>query len=107
MIPGVFPIVAAMVVVGFGDGYGFTASQAVVARSVPEQRQAAALGLMGASEVAGAAIAALPSAWLYDSFGPGPTWAAVGLTVLVLVVAGWLRIRGTVPVSGPDAPVGA
>ena len=104
VIPGVVPIVVAMVLVGFGDGYGFTAAHAVVARAVPEQRQAAALGLMGAAEVAGAGAAALPAAWLYDSFGPGPTWAAVGLTVLTLVVAGWLRIRGTVPASGPDAP---
>ena len=104
VIPGVIPIVVAMVAVGFGDGYGFTAAHAVVARAVPEQRQAAALGLMGAAEVAGAAIAALPSAWMYDSFGPGLTWAVVGLTVLSLVVLGWLRIRGTVPASGPDAP---
>ena len=104
VIPGVVPIVVAMVLVGFGDGYGFTAAHAVVARAVPEQRQAAALGLMGAAEVAGAGAAALPAAWLYDSFGPGPTWASVGLTVLALVVAGWLRIRGTVPASGPDAP---
>ena len=102
--PGVIPIIGLMVIVGLADGYGFTAAFAVVARAVPEQRQAAALGLMGASEVAGAAIAALPSAWLYESFGPGPTWAAVGLTVLALVVSGWLRMRGTVPVSGPDAP---
>ena len=104
VIPGVVPIVVAMVFVGFGDGYGFTAAHAVVARAVPEQRQAGALGLMGAAEVAGAGAAALPSAWMYDSFGPGPTWAGLGLTVLTLVVAGWLRIRGTVPASGPDAP---
>ena len=104
VIPGVIPIAAAMPLVGFADGYGFTAAHAVVARAVPEHRQAAALGLMGAAEVAGAAIAALPAAWMYESFGSGPTWAAVGLTVLSLVVAGWLRIRGTVPVSGPDAP---
>ena len=104
VIPGVVPIVAAMVVVGFGDGYGFTAAHAVVARAVPEQRQAAALGLMGAAEVAGAAVAALPAAWLYQATGSGPTWAIVGLSVLSLVVVGWLRIRGTVPTSGPDAP---
>ena len=105
VIPGVIPIAGVMTLVGFADGYGFTAAHAVVARAVAEQRQAAALGLMGASEVAGAAISALPSAWMYESYGSGPTWAAVGLTVLVLVVAGWLRIRGTVPASGPDAPV--
>ena len=104
VIPGVIPIAGVMTLVGFADGYGFTAAHAVVARAVPEHRQAAALGLMGASEVAGAAIAALPAAWMYEGFGSGPTWAAVGLTVLVLVVAGWLRIRGTVPASGPDAP---
>ena len=105
VIPGVIPIVGVMTLVGFADGYGFTAAQVVVARAVAEQRQAAALGLMGAAEVAGAAISALPAAWVYESYGSGPTWAAVGLTVLVLVVAGWLRIRGTVPASGPDAPV--
>ena len=104
MLPGVVPIIATMTVVGVGDGYGFTAAHAVVARAVPEQRQAAALGLMGAAEVAGAAAAALPAAWMYESFGSGPTWAAVGLTVLALVVVGWMRIRGTVPASGPDAP---
>lgn len=104
VIPGVVPIVAAMVLVGFGDGYGFTAAHAVVARAVPEQRQAAALGLMGAAEVAGAGAAALPSALLYDRFGAGVAWPAVGVAVLALVLAGWLRIRGTVPASGPDAP---
>ena len=104
VLPGVIPVIATMVLVGFGDGYGFTAAHAVVARAVPERRQAAALGLMGAAEVAGAGAAALPSAWLYEAFGSGPTWAAVGLAVLALVVVGWLRIRGTVPASGPDAP---
>ena len=62
-----------------------------------------AVGL-GAAEVAGAAISALPAAWLYESRGPGPIWALVGLAVLALVVVGWLRIRGTVPASGPQAP---
>ena len=76
VIPGVIPIAGVMTLVGFADGYGFTAAHAVVARAVPEQRQAAALGLMGAAEVAGAAVAALPAAWMYDSFGSGPTWAA-------------------------------
>ncbi len=104
VLPGVIPVTAAMVAVGFGDGYGFTAAHAVVSRAVPEHRQAAALGLMGAAEVAGAAVAALPAAWMYENLGSELTWLIVGSTVLVLVLAGWLRIRGTVPASGPDAP---
>ena len=61
------------------------------------------IGLVVASGFV-AAFVSLPAAWLYESRGPGPTWALVGLTVLALVVAGWLRIRGTVPASGPQAP---
>ncbi len=103
VLPGVISIVAVVVLAGFGDGIGYTAAQALVARSVSEHRQAAALGLMGAAEVAGAGIAALPSAWLYDNFGARLTWTVVGTTVLVFVLSGWLRLRGTAPVSGPDA----
>ena len=106
-LPGVIPIVAVMFPVGVADGVGFAGAQALVARSVPEQRQAAALGLMGAAEVAGAGIAALPSAWLYDTFGSELTWAVVGATVLMFVLSGWLRLKGTTPASGPaaDRPV--
>ncbi len=104
MLPGIVVPVAVMMAVGVGDGYGFTAAQVVVSRAVPEQRQAAALGLMGAAEVAGAGLAALPAAMLYDAAGASVTWAAVGLVTLAALGAGWLRIRGTVPASGPDAP---
>ena len=103
LMPGVFPVIAVMFLVGFGDGYGFTAAQVVVSQSVPVRRQAAALGLMGAAEVGGAGIAALPAALLYEHTGPGLTWALVGVANLVLVLAGWLRIHGTVPASGPQA----
>ncbi len=105
VVPGVISIMVLMTLIGIGDGYGFTAAYVVVARSVPEQRQAAALGLMGAAEVGGAAAAAIPAAILYETVGAGATWAAVGLAVLVLINAGWLLIRGTQPASGPDAVV--
>ena len=105
LLPGIVMPVGLMLLVGVGDGYGFTAAQVVVARAVPEQRQAAALGLMGAAEVAGAGLAALPAAVLYDTTGARVTWAVTGLVTLFSVGVGWLRMRGTVPVSGPDAPV--
>ena len=105
LLPGIVMPVGLMLLVGVGDGYGFTAAQVVVARAVPEQRQAAALGLMGAAEVAGAGLAALPAAVLYDATGARVTWAVTGLVTLFSVGVGWLRMRGTVPVTGPDAPV--
>ena len=105
LLPGIVLPVGLMLLVGVGDGYGFTAAQVVVARAVPEQRQAAALGLMGAAEVAGAGLAAIPAAVLYGAIGAPVTWAVIGLVTLFSVGAGWLRMRGTVPESGPDAPV--
>ncbi len=97
IVPGlVWPVV---VMLGFGvfDAFGFTAAQVAVSRSVPEERQAAALGLMGAVEVLGAGATALPAALLYDNFGAGPTWAASGLFSLAVVMLGALRFRGTHP----------
>ena len=87
-------------VVEFGAGEG-TLTAALLAAGVVA---ALVLSALAFQRLTGAAISALPAAWVYESYGSGPTWAAGGLTVLVLVVAGWLRIRGTVPASGPDAP---
>ena len=101
-LPGIWWLVAVMVIIGFADGYGFTAGQVAVSRSVPEERQAGALGLMGAAEVLGAGVAALPAAALYESGGARPTWIAVGGASLVFLALGWLRIRGTEP-ANPDA----
>lgn len=104
IIPNVWLLLALMTVVGFADGYGFIAGQVLISRSVAENRQAGALGLMGASEVLGAAVAAVPAAWLYGEYGKGLTWLIVALTALTLLTIGALRLRGTDPVnsSGVD-----
>lgn len=98
-IPGVFWLIPVMGLVGIADGYGFTAGQVAVSRSVPEDRQAGALGLMGAAEVFGAGVAALPAAALYEAGGARPTWLAVSGASLVLLAIGHLRIRGSDPVN--------
>ena len=66
---------------------------------MPEKRQAGALGLMGAAEVLGAGIAALPAAALYGEFGATTTWVTVASASLVCLGIGALRIRGTEPVT--------
>ena len=101
-LPGLAAPMAAMALVGVADGFGATASQVAVARAAPEQRQAGAMGLMGAVEVLGAGVAALPAAVAYDFWGERPVWAVTGAASLVLVGAGWLRLRGSDP-TGADA----
>lgn len=98
-IPNVWLLIALMTVVGVADGYGFIAGQVLISRSVAEHRQAGALGLMGASEVLGAAIAAIPAAWLYGETGKELTWIVVSMSALILLTIGALRLRGTQPVN--------
>jgi len=103
LLPGLVLPILVMLVVGLADGYGFTAGQVAVSRAVPQDRQAAALGLMGAVEVLGAGIAAIPAAMVYERAGAELAWLATGMTVLVVLALGWLRLRGTEPAYVPDA----
>ncbi len=84
-------------ILGVADAFGFTATQVAVSRAVPQERQAAALGLMGGVQVLGAGVFAFPAAALYQETGEEVTWVVVGLVMLVLVAAGAVRLRGTRP----------
>ncbi len=101
LVPGLFWPAVMMLFFGVSDAYGFTAAQVAVSRSVPEDRQAAALGLMGAIEVLGAALTALPAALLFDRYGEGVAWLATGLFSFSVVMLGALRFRGTRPAISP------
>jgi MFS family permease len=88
-LPGYIAPAVLMGVAGIGDAFGFTAVQVTVARSVPEERQAGALGLMGATEVLAAGSTAVPAALLYDSVGGGWMWtlsSAIALAVIGIAV---------------------
>lgn len=99
-LPGVWLVLVVMVAVGIADGFGFTAGQVAVSQAVPEERQAAALGLMGAFQVLGAGVVALPAAALYDARGATTTWLAVVGLSLTLLVVGHLRLRDPVSRHG-------
>ena len=99
IIPSVWLLLALMTVVGIADGYGFIAGQVLISRSVAEHRQAGALGLMGAAEVLGAGISAIPAAWLYGETGKELTWFIVATSALILLAIGAIRLRGTQPVN--------
>jgi MFS family permease len=98
-IPGINLLVLFWIVIGVADGFGFTAAQVAVSRAVPEERQAGALGLMGATEVGAAGLAAIPSAALYDAVGEDWMWVTVSVVTLGIVGLSGLLIRGTTPVS--------
>ncbi len=104
IIPSIWLLLALMTLVGFADGYGFIAGQVLISRSVAENRQAAALGLMGAFEVLGASVSAIPAAWLYGEYGKELTWLLVATSALIFLTIGAIRLKGTEPVnaSGVD-----
>ena len=102
--PGLAAPMAVMALVGVADGFGATAGQVAVARAVPEQRQAGAMGLMGAVEVLGAGVAAIPAAVAYDLWGERPAWVVTGAASLVLIFAGWLRMRDPGPATADGQP---
>ncbi|NNC80452.1 MAG: MFS transporter [Acidimicrobiales bacterium] len=88
---------------GVADAFGFTANQVAVSRAVPEDRQAAALGLMGSVQVLGAGLFAFPAAALYQSTDEETTWVVVGAVMLVIIGLGVARLRGTAPATSAEA----
>lgn len=81
-------LVLLMVLVGAADGFGITAGQTVVSGTVPEDRQAAALGLMGATEVLVAGLVTIPSALIYSQLGKTTLWVTTAIATLVVVLLG-------------------
>jgi MFS family permease len=93
VLPGYIIPACLMGMAGIGDAFGFTAVQAAVARAVPEERQAGALGLMGAAEVLAAGASAVPAAVLYDRVGAERTWGAVSAGTLSVIAVAVLLFR--------------
>jgi MFS family permease len=83
---GVLLLVVAAI--GVADGFGITAGQAVISQSVPEERRAAALGLMGATEVLVAGAVTIPATALYAHSGAAPLWVVTAAATLGVVLVG-------------------
>lgn len=90
---GLVPVLVLFALYGLADGFAFTAAQSVVSSSVPEDRQAAALGLSGAVEVGGAGLAALPAAAVYAGLGETVLWFGVTAVMLAMVAGGAVLVR--------------
>ena len=73
--------------------------------AVPEERQAAAQGLLSAVEVAAGAISSLTIAFIYGMSGDTIAWTVTGINMAVLLIIGTVltqpedhkRVRPGVP----------
>ena len=102
-LPGYILPAMLMGVAGVGDAFGFTAVQVTVARSVPEERQAGALGLMGATEVLAAGCTAVPAALLYHSVGARWMWLLSSVFTLAITGLAVVLFRAADRSDGPGA----
>jgi hypothetical protein len=87
-------IVAVGVMEGAVQAIAAPGAQLAVARAAPEGRAAAAQGLAGATQLAGATVAALLAAPIYGAWGPGVVFGLVaGVVAVVGLVALALQRR--------------
>lgn len=96
-------LVAASMVMGVGAGLGFTAGLYTYARTVPDDRQATAQGLLGATEVLFGGVAAVMGAWLYDLSGRGLVWTVMPALAATVLMSGLLLRRSGERATGPRA----
>ena len=92
----VWSLVLVSMVVGIGAGLGFTAGLYAYSRTVTDDRQASAQGLMGATEVLLGGATSVLGAWLYDISGRGLVWTVIP-ALMALTLVGGLALRTVRP----------
>ena len=95
VVPGVAALVAITMATSVMEGFTFPSAPMLVAAAVAENRQASAQGLMGAVEVATAAVAAMIIAMIYDSHGDLMAWIVTASTMAILLLIGAILTRPT------------
>ena len=95
VVPGVVALVALTMVTSVLEGFAFPSAPMLVAAAVAENRQAAAQGLMGAVEVATAAVAAVTISIIYDRHGDLMAWIVTASTMAILLLFGAILTRPT------------
>ena len=95
IVPGVVGLIALTVATSVVEGFGFPSTPMLVAAAVPENRQAAAQGLMVAVEVASGAVAAMVIAIVYDAHGDAVAWRTTAVTMAILLSIGAILTRPT------------
>ena len=105
LVPGVWWLVAVTTITSAIEGFGFPTIPMLASAAVPQERQAAAQGLLGAVEVAAGAISSLTIAFIYGISSDTLAWTVTGITMAVLLTIGTVltqpedhqRVRPGVP----------
>jgi DHA1 family multidrug resistance protein-like MFS transporter len=97
-------VIAASGVHAVADAFTMPGNQVAVAVASPPDQIASGQGLLGATGLAVAGLAALVGAGLYDVFGRATVFTATGVTmVLFLALARWRWAVGSRPATGRAA----
>ncbi len=92
-VPGLGILIFLAFFNGVLEGFSFSAASMLVSAAVPEDRQAAAQGLMTAVEVGTGAVASLALAAIYSSYGDTLAWLITGFSMMILLILGYILTK--------------
>ncbi len=93
VVPGVWGLVILTAATSVIEGIGFPAGPMLVSAAVPQDRQAAAQGLMTAVEVATGAVFSIVGALVYDRHGDTAAWGMAAVVMALLLAVGFVLTR--------------
>tara|TARA_B100000482_G_scaffold6034_1_gene4941 strand:- start:784 stop:1563 length:780 start_codon:yes stop_codon:yes gene_type:complete len=93
LVPGLGILIGLAFFSGILEGFGFSAASMLVSAAVPEDRQAAAQGLMTAVEVGTGAVASLTLAAIYSSYGDTLAWLITAFSMMILLILGYILTK--------------
>lgn len=102
-INSVWGVVGMAFVAAIGAGIGFPAGLYFYSQTVLDERQAAAQGILGATEVLFGGFAAVLAAWLYDTQDQIAVWLIMPMITIIAVLSGTILREGVNWVEGERA----
>ena len=93
MFEGLLTLIILTILCSLFEGLGFPAGPMLVSVSVPEERQAAAQGLAGATEVAAGALGSIVAGVIYHTTNDTVVWITTSIIMIVLLVFGWILTK--------------
>lgn len=88
LLPSPYLMLGVFFLHSINDGFAVTSAGIAVGMAAPQERQAAAQGLLGGLQTLTGGISATLAGWSYDSYGRATAFIATAIVMVVLVIAG-------------------